>query len=187
MNKLASNRNKNLYIFIKHNALKYVVWKMAAILSRPQCVKGRTMVRNECQRNICLVMHFTKTIRQNVFSWVVWLKVSMAGWQWLDTGKNKIILWQNVSGIILRINAFESLWHLFCSSLYCYWSLIVLHYITHNISYSPPCTYVLGLIQFRFVYLDDGLCMWSAINLFVYFNFKTEIEPDCLAGLPHWP
>ena len=31
--------NKNLYIFIKENAFENVVWKMAAILSRPQCVK----------------------------------------------------------------------------------------------------------------------------------------------------
>ena len=30
---------KSLYVFIQENALENVVWKMAAILSRPQCVK----------------------------------------------------------------------------------------------------------------------------------------------------
>ena len=32
------NRNPNLYIFIQENAFENVVWKMAAILSRPHCV-----------------------------------------------------------------------------------------------------------------------------------------------------
>ena len=31
--------NRNWYIFIQENAFEYVVWKMAAILSRPQCIK----------------------------------------------------------------------------------------------------------------------------------------------------
>ena len=30
---------RNLYIFIQENAFENVVWKMATILSRPQCVK----------------------------------------------------------------------------------------------------------------------------------------------------
>ena len=33
-----SNINQNLYIFIQENAFENVVWKMAVILSRPQCV-----------------------------------------------------------------------------------------------------------------------------------------------------
>ena len=37
-NKLQWNRNRNSYIFIQENAFQIVVWKMAAILSRPQCV-----------------------------------------------------------------------------------------------------------------------------------------------------
>ena len=37
-NKLQWNLNRNLYIFIQENPLENVVWKMAAILSRPQCV-----------------------------------------------------------------------------------------------------------------------------------------------------
>ena len=42
-NKLQWNFNQNSYIFIHENALKTVVWKKAAILSRPQCVKSRFM------------------------------------------------------------------------------------------------------------------------------------------------
>ena len=38
-NKLQWNFNRNSYVFIKENAFENVVWKMAAILSRPQCVK----------------------------------------------------------------------------------------------------------------------------------------------------
>ena len=32
---------KNSYIFIQENAFENVVWKMAAILSQPQCVKQK--------------------------------------------------------------------------------------------------------------------------------------------------
>ena len=38
-NKLQWNFNRNSNIFIQENASKHVVWKAAAILSRPQCVK----------------------------------------------------------------------------------------------------------------------------------------------------
>ena len=38
-NKLQWNLKRNSYIFIQENAFENVVWKMAAILSRPQCVK----------------------------------------------------------------------------------------------------------------------------------------------------
>ena len=37
-NKLQWNINQNSWIFIKENPSQNVVWKMAAILSRPQCV-----------------------------------------------------------------------------------------------------------------------------------------------------
>ena len=37
-NKLQWNLNRNLTIFIQENAFENVVWKMVAILSRPQCV-----------------------------------------------------------------------------------------------------------------------------------------------------
>ena len=39
-NKLQWNLNRNSYIFIHENAFENVVWKMAAILCRPQCVKS---------------------------------------------------------------------------------------------------------------------------------------------------
>ena len=39
-NKLQWNLNRNLYIVIQENAFEIVVWKMAAILSRPQCVNS---------------------------------------------------------------------------------------------------------------------------------------------------
>ena len=38
-NKLQRNLNRKLNIFIQENAFENVVWKMAAIFSRPQCVK----------------------------------------------------------------------------------------------------------------------------------------------------
>ena len=37
-NKFQWNVNRNSYIFIQENPFEKVVWKMAAILSRPQCV-----------------------------------------------------------------------------------------------------------------------------------------------------
>ena len=39
-NKLKWNLNRNLYIFIKENALENVVCEMSSILSRPQCVNA---------------------------------------------------------------------------------------------------------------------------------------------------
>ena len=38
-NKVRWNRKQNSCIFIQENAYENVVWKMASILSRPQCVK----------------------------------------------------------------------------------------------------------------------------------------------------
>ena len=38
-NKLQWNLSQYSYIFIQENAFENVIWKMAAILSRPQCVK----------------------------------------------------------------------------------------------------------------------------------------------------
>ena len=40
MNKLQWNLNRNSYIFIQENPFENVVWKMATILSWPQCVKN---------------------------------------------------------------------------------------------------------------------------------------------------
>ena len=41
-NKLKWKLNRNPFIFVQENALEYAVWKMAAILSPPQCVKNRS-------------------------------------------------------------------------------------------------------------------------------------------------
>ena len=41
-NKLQCNINRNSYIFIKENEFENAIWKMMAILSKPQCVKGDT-------------------------------------------------------------------------------------------------------------------------------------------------
>ena len=41
-NKLQWNLNRNSYIFNQENAFENVVWKMVAILSRPQCVNDKT-------------------------------------------------------------------------------------------------------------------------------------------------
>ena len=43
-NKLQWNLNRNSYIFIQENAFENIVWKMASILPRPQCVKTCSFV-----------------------------------------------------------------------------------------------------------------------------------------------
>ena len=43
-NKLQWDLNRNSCIFIQENAFKNVVWKMATILSRPQCVNDMSIV-----------------------------------------------------------------------------------------------------------------------------------------------
>ena len=42
--KIQWNFNRNLYIFNKEDTFENVVWKLAAILSRPQCVKPTSIV-----------------------------------------------------------------------------------------------------------------------------------------------
>ena len=39
---LGTNLDQNSYTFIQENAFEDVVWKMAAILPRPECVKSLT-------------------------------------------------------------------------------------------------------------------------------------------------
>ena len=43
-NKLQWNFNRNSYIFVQENAFQNVVWKKAAILSRPQCVNRQQVI-----------------------------------------------------------------------------------------------------------------------------------------------
>ena len=45
------NLNQNSYIFIQENAFEIVVWKMSAILSRPQCVKYGCLIE---KAELCL-------------------------------------------------------------------------------------------------------------------------------------
>ena len=44
-NKHQWNLNRNSYIFIQENAFENVVWKMTAILSRPQCLNDKELDR----------------------------------------------------------------------------------------------------------------------------------------------
>ena len=46
--KLQWNLNRNSYIFVQENAFQIVVWKMVAILSRPQCVNSSPPGQNGC-------------------------------------------------------------------------------------------------------------------------------------------
>ena len=48
------NLHSNSHIFIQEDAFEHVVWKMAAILSRPQCVKSRSTCMS-CVVNYILV------------------------------------------------------------------------------------------------------------------------------------
>ena len=47
------NFNRNSYIFNNENAFESVVWKMAAILSRPQCVKTFVFCMMSDDAEIC--------------------------------------------------------------------------------------------------------------------------------------
>ena len=52
------NLNRNLYIFIHENAFENVVWKMAAILSWPQCFKSNLSDRHCIPHELsCRVMN----------------------------------------------------------------------------------------------------------------------------------
>ena len=53
-NKLQSNLKQNLYIFIQENAFENVVWKMASIVTRPQCVKN---IYKNCEEIINCLMY----------------------------------------------------------------------------------------------------------------------------------
>ena len=46
-NKFQWNLKRNPYIFIQENTFEYVVWQMAAVLSRPQCIKANPHLQNQ--------------------------------------------------------------------------------------------------------------------------------------------
>ena len=54
-NKLQWNLKRNSYIFIQENAFENVVWKMAAILSRPQCVNEQILTNVSFTRKQSIV------------------------------------------------------------------------------------------------------------------------------------
>ena len=56
-NKNQWNFNRNSYIFIQQNPFETVVWKMASILSRPQCVK-QVLVFHEAGLQLPATSHF---------------------------------------------------------------------------------------------------------------------------------
>ena len=41
---MGTKLNRNLYIFIQEKAVENIVWKMAAIYSRPQCVNNKKVL-----------------------------------------------------------------------------------------------------------------------------------------------
>ena len=53
INKLQSNCIQNSHIFIQENAFENVVWKMSAIMSRPQCA-NLTQLRHDPKQMDCL-------------------------------------------------------------------------------------------------------------------------------------
>ena len=67
-NKFQWNLNPNSYVFKQENAFENVVWKMSAILSRPQCVK----VWDDCPikkfRYITEITYLIKCIKDNGFN-----------------------------------------------------------------------------------------------------------------------
>ena len=52
--KLQGNLNRNWYVVIHENTFENVVWKMAAILSRSQCVKALFSLSTEW----CCILHY---------------------------------------------------------------------------------------------------------------------------------
>ena len=66
------NFKRNSHIFIQENAFEYVVWKMAAILSQPQCINflgnsvhwlAHPTVINLPADSFCFSRHFGGSIR----------------------------------------------------------------------------------------------------------------------------
>ena len=64
-NKLQWNLNRNSYTFIQENAFEDVVWKMAAILPWPQCVKRKVwgvFLFVQCITNILPLLFFSTLV-----------------------------------------------------------------------------------------------------------------------------
>ena len=86
-NKLQWNPNRNLYIFVQENALENVVWEMAAILSRPQCVKAFKAI----------------TLLTWLFVKVVWQLLGVSYLNYYSISSHNFPLWFAVSKLYLAI------------------------------------------------------------------------------------
>ena len=65
------NHNLNSYIFIQENAFENVVWKMAAILSQPQCVNTHL---HSCSVVMDQTIQLIQTLKRN-YKHFCWLKL----------------------------------------------------------------------------------------------------------------
>ena len=80
-NKLQWNVNRNSHIFIQENPFENVVWKMAAILSRPQWVKGNQWWLVDLKRKTSfqfdiIMMHSFSALQIIMFSPHIYPKIS---------------------------------------------------------------------------------------------------------------
>ena len=79
-NKLQWNINQNSYIFIQENPFANVIWKMAAILSQPQCVKDNGCVQLSSWNHHLL---FSAMIISQAFFVIYVLEIKLARYTWL--------------------------------------------------------------------------------------------------------
>ena len=119
-NKLQWNFNQNSWIFFPENALEYSVWKMAAILSRPQCFK--VIMRSkwrQCVSTIGVIhMMFTAlfyhlkgcftcdktTLSEKVMKYLERTKKTpvfdiLICWKWFGTNDKQVLLLQRNSRV----------------------------------------------------------------------------------------
>ena len=68
-NKIKWNLNRDLNIFIQENAFENGVWKMAAVLSRPQCVKRRQLHPTAFEIRTCKY-NYIQPKTMNVITWL---------------------------------------------------------------------------------------------------------------------
>ena len=114
-NKLQWNINHNWYIFTQENTFEHVVWKMAAVLSRPRCVKWY----------IFSISRHLLTINQNMFFYAFISAVNNINIhhysQWMKETSREIGALQN-SWNIVRYSTSQELCILlvFCNVLLCF-------------------------------------------------------------------
>ena len=125
-NKLQWKFYWNSYIFIQENALENVAWKMAAILSRPQCVN-------------CIMYQPDPRIKDQ-------LKVICKVYNLVPTAAKFCVMWE---GLSLRSIIFQNLGQLFSFTevfhffLFCRWHScleVVLHVKFQNDWVTPEST-----------------------------------------------